>query len=77
MGFSTGSVVVPATSETIDTAWRVIALSSEDLPTFRRPNNPMCRRSPFGVFFMAGPRAEAKKAGVAREASRAASPIRG
>ena len=49
IGFSTGSVVVPATSETIDTSCRVRAFSSDDLPTLRRPNRPMCRRNPLGV----------------------------
>ena len=29
--------------------WRVIALSSDDLPTLRRPNRPMWRRSAFGA----------------------------
>ena len=49
IGFSTGSVVVPATGETIDTCCRVRALSSDDLPTLRRPKRPMCSRRPFGA----------------------------
>ena len=49
IGFSTGSVVVPATSETIETCCRVSAFSSDDLPTLRRPNRPMCRRKPLGA----------------------------
>ena len=49
IGFSTGSVVVPAISETIETSCRVIAFSSDDLPALRRPNRPMCRRRPLGV----------------------------
>ena len=49
IGFSTGSVVVPATSDTIDTCCRVMAFSSDDLPTFRRPKMPMWRRSDLGV----------------------------
>ena len=44
IGFSTGSVVVPAVADTIDTCWRVMAFSSDDLPTLRRPKMPMCRR---------------------------------
>ena len=50
IGFSTGSVVVPATSETMETSCRVIAFNSDDLPALRRPNRPMCRRRPLGVF---------------------------
>jgi len=49
MGFSTGSVVVPACSETMDTCCRVIALSRLDLPTFRLPNRLMWRRRPLGA----------------------------
>ena len=41
IGFSTGSVVVPATGETIETCCLVSALSSDDLPALRRPNSPM------------------------------------
>ena len=41
IGFSTGSVVVPAISETIETSCRVIAFRSDDLPALRRPNKPM------------------------------------
>ena len=49
IGFSTGSVVVPAVAETIDTCCRVMAFSSDDLPTLRRPNRPMWRRRERGV----------------------------
>ncbi len=49
IGFSTGSVVVPAISETIETSCRVIAFNSDDLPALRRPNRPMCRRRPLGA----------------------------
>ena len=49
IGFSTGSVVVPAKSLTMLTSWRVIAFSRLDLPTLRRPKMPMCRRMPFGA----------------------------
>ena len=49
IGFSTGSVVVPATADTIDTCWRVIAFRSEDFPTLRRPNRPMWSRKAFGA----------------------------
>ncbi len=49
IGFSTGSVVVPAKSLTIETSWRVIALSRLDLPTLRRPKMPMWRRIPRGA----------------------------
>ena len=41
IGFSTGSVVVPAISETIETSCRVIAFNSDDFPALRRPNRPM------------------------------------
>ena len=49
IGFSTGSVVVPATGETIETCWRVIAFSRLDLPTLRRPKKAMCRRRLLGA----------------------------
>ena len=49
MGFSTGSVVVPANSETMDTFCRVMAFSRLDLPTFLRPKRPMCSRMPRGA----------------------------
>ena len=58
IGFSTGSVVVPAISETIETSCRVIAFSSDDLPALRRPNRPMCRRRPLGVLFTGISRSE-------------------
>ena len=41
IGFSTGSVVVPAKSLTMLTSCRVMALSRLDLPTLRRPKMPM------------------------------------
>ena len=41
MAFSTGSVVVPATGETIETCWRVTTLRKEDLPALRRPKMPI------------------------------------
>jgi len=44
IGFSTGSVVVPASGDTIETCCAVSALSKLDLPTLRRPNKPMWRR---------------------------------
>ena len=49
IGFSTGSVVVPATSDTIETSCRTSAFKSDDLPALRRPNRPMCRRRLLGV----------------------------
>ncbi len=52
MGFSTGSVVVPASGETMETDCRTSALSRELLPTLRRPKNPMCSRMPRGALFM-------------------------
>ena len=64
IGFSTGSVVVPATSETIDTCCRVKAFNSDDLPAFLRPNNPMCRRKPLGVFLMVSPRNQSPGRGL-------------
>ena len=39
--FSTGSVVVPATSETIEIFWLVSALMRELLPALRLPKRPM------------------------------------
>jgi hypothetical protein len=47
----TGSVVVPATSETIATFCPVSALIRLDLPELRRPNIVMCILSPEGVWF--------------------------
>src|SRR5664279_1186379 len=44
MGFSTGSVVVPAWGDTMDTCCRVRAFRRADFPTFRRPKRPMWRR---------------------------------
>ena len=48
IGFSTGSVVVPATSETINACCREIAIKINDFPAFRRPKMPMWRRKDFG-----------------------------
>ena len=39
--FFTGSVVVPATGETIETSCPVNVLTKELFPTFLRPNTPM------------------------------------
>ncbi len=49
IGFSTGSVVVPAIAETIETCCLVSALRSDDLPALRRPKRPMWRRKDLGV----------------------------
>jgi hypothetical protein len=49
IGFSTGSVVVPAKSLTMLTSWRVMAFSRLLLPTLRRPKMPMCSRIPRGA----------------------------
>ena len=54
MGFSTGSVVVPATGETIETCCLVSAFRSDDLPALRRPNRPMWRRKDLGVVVIGG-----------------------
>ena len=51
MDFSTGSVVVPFTSETTESSWPVTALTTLDLPAFLRPKKPMCTRSAEGVSF--------------------------
>jgi hypothetical protein len=42
MDFFTGSVVVPAISDTMAVSWPVNALIRELLPLFRRPNIPIC-----------------------------------
>ena len=39
--FSTGSVVVPGTFETIEIVWFVRALMRELFPAFRLPKSPM------------------------------------
>ena len=52
--FSTGSVVVPGVSETMDTGCPARALSNEDLPALRRPKSAMCRRRPLGASVMGG-----------------------
>jgi len=49
IGFSTGSVVVPATSDTIDTCCRTSALTSDDFPALRRPKTPIWRRNDLGA----------------------------
>ena len=48
MGFSTGSVVVPAVGETMETSWRVRAFRRLDLPTLRRPKMPDVEPEAFG-----------------------------
>ena len=45
----TGSVVVPATSETTASCWSVTAFTRLDLPALRTPKNAICTRSPLGV----------------------------
>ena len=45
--FLTGSVVVPATSETIDRSCEVKRFTRLDLPALRRPKKAMCVRSIF------------------------------
>src|SRR5271157_2380538 len=52
IGFSAGSVVVPAMSDTIETFCPVRAFKMLDLPTLRRPKIPMWQRRLFGVFCM-------------------------
>ena len=52
IAFCTGSVVVPLTSETTESAWPVTALTTLDLPALRRPKKPIWSRSPEGVAFM-------------------------
>ena len=47
----TGSVVVPATSDTIDTLCPVKALIKEDLPLLRLPKKPIWSLLAFGVSF--------------------------
>ena len=49
MAFLTGSVVVPFTSETSDSACPVTALTRLDLPALRMPKKPMCSRSEDGT----------------------------
>ncbi len=51
IGLYTGSVVVPATSATIDTSCFVIALISEDFPLFVFPYMPICNLLLDGVSF--------------------------
>ena len=48
IGFSTGSVVVPAISETIETSWLVSAFNILDFPVFRFPKIPICNRNDLG-----------------------------
>ena len=64
IGFSTGSVVVPATADTMDTCCRVIAFSSEDLPTFLRPKRPMWSRNAFGAACISAPPSRIRAAGA-------------
>ena len=49
MDLRTGSVVVPATGETMATLCPVRALTRLDLPALRRPKKAMCTRSADGV----------------------------
>ena len=49
MDLRTGSVVVPATGETMATLCPVRALTRLDLPALRRPKKAMCTRSAAGV----------------------------
>ena len=49
MALRTGSVVVPATSETTASCWPVTAFTRLDLPALRTPKNAICTRSPLGV----------------------------
>ena len=51
----TGSVVVPATSATMETSCPVKALINEDFPLFVFPNTPICRRFADGVSFHVAP----------------------
>jgi hypothetical protein len=51
MDFLTGSVVVPATSETTACSWPEIAFKRLDLPALRLPKMPMFTRSDEGVWF--------------------------
>ena len=46
---ATGSVVVPGTSETMDTCCPAIALTRDDLPALRQPAKTMCNLSDCGV----------------------------
>ncbi len=50
--FETGSVVVPATSETIATSCPARAFMSELFPLFRLPNIPICGRTSFPFFIL-------------------------
>ena len=50
----TGSVVVPATSDTMDTGWPTMAFSSDDLPLLHLPNRATQKRSALGVLFGVG-----------------------
>ena len=49
--FCTGSVVVPFTSETIESGCPVTALTTLDFPALRLPKNAMCTRPPEAVSF--------------------------
>ncbi len=49
--FLTGSVVVPGTSLTIESCCPIRALTSDDLPTFRRPTIAICSCSDFDILF--------------------------
>ena len=51
MAFSTGTVVVPLTSDTMARLCPVRALMMLDFPALRLPKMPMCTRSEEGVLF--------------------------
>ena len=51
IGLNTGSVVVPAISETIAALWFVIAFIMLDLPAFLLPKRPICTLTDCGVEF--------------------------
>ena len=53
--FSTGSVVVPAVSETIEISCLVKAFNMLDFPTFLLPKSPICAFIPFGMFCILSP----------------------
>ena len=52
MALLTGSVVVPGVSDTTAAACPVRTFSRLDFPALRRPNRPICSRSPLGTSFI-------------------------
>ena len=52
IALETGSVVVPAMSETMARSCPVIALMRLDFPALRLPKMPICTRSALGAVFM-------------------------